>query len=37
MANKKITYTLELDAEIKDLESKLNKTKSSLDSIFKSG
>ena len=37
MANKKITYTLELDAEISSLESKLNKTKGQLDSIFKSG
>jgi hypothetical protein len=36
MANKKVTYTLELDAEISSLESKLKGAKSALDGVLKS-
>ena len=37
MANKKISYTLELDAEIGDLESKIAKAKTALSGIMGSG
>ena len=36
MANKKVTYTLELDAEISSLENKLKGAKTALDGVLKS-
>ena len=36
MANKKISYTLEIDAEIKSLESKLNSVKNSMSGVLNS-